>query len=214
MRDFTQQTGLKRQYDREQVATVQGLNSSPASGTIKSLDIDDFDVLAEAHGIYPEVSRIITSTIREYERQGGVFFADVKYGEFYDHRTGKPALLQTSFNKYGQVILNVNSKLLGGHSIEEIDGRIAATKSNLPQSLREATIHECGHAKAYYGKTEKEIETMNTKLAANGVPGISSIAEEDGAECIAEVEVLLSRGEEVPVEAMELYEKYTRGVGK
>ena len=32
----------------------------------------------------------------------------------------------------------------------------------------------------------------------------------DGAECIAEVEVLLSRGEKVPKKAMDLYNKYIK----
>ena len=41
-----------------------------------------------------------------------------------------------------------------------------------------------------------------------GVEGISEIALADGAECIAEVEILLHRGESVPKEAMELYRKY------
>lgn len=42
-----------------------------------------------------------------------------------------------------------------------------------------------------------------------GVDGISRIAEIDGAECIAEVEVLLSRGAIIPKEAKVLYDKYT-----
>lgn len=52
---------------------------------------------------------------------------------------------------------------------------------------------------------------MNDQIKGLGVEGISRIAKNDGAECIAEVEVLLSRGETVPEEAMALYNKYVKG---
>jgi hypothetical protein len=90
-------------------------------------------------------------------------------------------------------------------SIEEIDKKIASTAINLPSNLKEAIIHECGHAKSYYGKSISEIKEMNKNLLTKGVKGISKIAETDGAECIAEVEVLLSRESKVPPEAMKLY---------
>lgn len=41
--------------------------------------------------------------------------------------------------------------------------------------------------------------------------GISPIAAKDGTECIAEVEVLLKRGDKIPDEAMKLYKRYMRG---
>ncbi len=53
-----------------------------------------------------------------------------------------------------------------------------------------------------------EIKSIIAELENIGVEGISEIALEDGAECIAEVEILLHRGESVPKEAMELYRKY------
>ena len=42
--------------------------------------------------------------------------------------------------------------------------------------------------------------------------GISETAGKDGTELIAEVEVLLFRGEQVPEDAMEIYNKYIGGV--
>lgn len=96
-------------------------------------------------------------------------------------------------------------------TIDEIGEKIAGTKDNLPQNLIEAVIHECGHAKAYYGKTIRQVAAMNDDLLSKGVDGISEIAKLDGAEAIAEVEVLLYRGFEVPEEAMKLYNEYVKG---
>lgn len=110
--------------------------------------------------------------------------------------------------------LNVNSRLLGGKSVEETNSMIAKYDFNLPQTLRKAVIHECGHAKAYYRKSVKDIYIMNDTLKSKGVDGVSPIASIDGAECIAEVEVLLSRGATVPDEAMLIYNKYVKGISK
>jgi len=75
-------------------------------------------------------------------------------------------------------------------------------------------VHECGHAKAYYRKSVQEIKEMNKIIKDKGVEGISLIAAADGAECIAEVEVLLYRGEKVPPKALELYQKWIGGEAK
>lgn len=52
---------------------------------------------------------------------------------------------------------------------------------------------------------------MYKKLSEDTVMGISRIADEDGAEAIAEIEVLLTRNEIVSDEAMTLYNKYMIG---
>lgn len=136
--------------------------------------------------------------------------SEAHFGEFYDTDTGKPALFQVFMNANGLVDINVNTTFLAGRSLEEIDQRIAKVITNTPRTLQEAVVYECGHAKAYYRKTAKEVKEMNDALASRGVNGISIIAERDGAECIAEVEVLLFRGEEVPKTAMELYREFIK----
>ena len=52
------------------------------------------------------------------------------------------------------------------------------------------------------------------ELADVHIDGISLTAFEDGAECIAETEVLLYRNAEVPKKAKALYDKYTGGKTK
>ena len=105
-------------------------------------------------------------------------------------------------------LIREEPSILAGRTLEEIDAQIARTDSNLPNSLREAVVHECGHARAYKGKTPKEISAMNESLSNRGVDGISPIAEMDGAECIAEIEVMLYRGEQVSDAAMHLYNEF------
>ncbi len=63
----------------------------------------------------------------------------------------------------------------------------------------------------YSGKRIGEMGRIVEELKDKGVAGISVIAQEDGFECISEVEVLLSRGARVPSAALELYHKYIKG---
>lgn len=181
------------------------------SSKIKSLDIDDFNMMASSNKIKDEVSAVIGNTIKEFEKSGGMYISEAHFGEFYNDETGKQALFQIFNGTNGLTQLNVNSRILGGKTVDEVNALLAGTKSNLPQTIEEAIAHECGHAKAYYGKSVKEIEAMNEELKNMGIEGISQDALRDGAECIAEVEVLIYRGSKVPKAAMDLYNKYVRG---
>jgi hypothetical protein len=87
---------------------------------------------------------------------------------------------------------------------------LSDTKNNLAKNLREAIIHECGHAKSLKGKTIKEISDFYKEIADARIDGISEIALKDGAEALAEIEILISRGAEVSEQAMNFYNKYMR----
>ncbi len=181
------------------------------SDIIKSIDVDDFDLMASTTDIKPEVYNVISETIREYEAKGGMYISEVHFGDYYDIQTNEPALLQTTQNEFGLTVMNINSRILGGKTLDEVNGIISRTKQNLPQNLREAVVHECGHAKAYYQKSVQDIKEMNAILEEKHIPEVSIIAEKDGAECIAEVEVMLYRKEKVPDEALKLYNEYVKG---
>lgn len=224
---FSKAAGLRTQTERAEVAgfghkqanaadkayrnNQSVLEKSTKSGIVKSLDIDDFQMMASGKEIRPEVSDIIGKTIKEFEAKGGIHISAANFGDFYDEASGKSALFQVLPNQYGLVEINVNSRLLSGLTISEADAMIAKTKFNLPNTLREAVAHECGHAKLIHGLKLKEIETLYAELKDIHIDGISPTAFEDGVECIAEIEVLLYRGEKIPKEARELYDKYIGG---
>lgn len=223
---FSKAANLPEQYERMEKAGFtwkhgkaaekaarnykKDFTSAVRNGTIKSIDIDDFELMADINDVQPEVYEVIGSTIKAFEKQGGMYISEAHFGEFYDAATGKPALFQVFMNANGLVDININSGYLAGKSVEDIDVAMATVERNLPRTLQEAVVHECGHAKAYYQKTAKEVAAMNEALLHRGVDGISAIASMDGAECIAEVEVLLFRGEPVPDEAIALYNRYVK----
>lgn len=183
---------------------------SSKTGIIKSLDVDDFNILAEAKEIKPEVSTTISDTIKEFEAKGGMYISAAEFGDFYDEATGSPALFQVVPNQYGMTVLNVNSRVLGGLSVDEADEKIRQTTANLPKTLKEAIVHECGHAKLIHGLKPNEVKQLYDELEKYHIDGISKTANSDGAECIAEVEVLLYRNDNVPDEAMKLYDRFVR----
>ena len=203
---------------QQNIGGIKGYNGGNAltggggSGIIKSLDVDDFNLMATSakNEILPKVAQVISDTIKEYEKGFKMHIMSFNFGTYYDRVTKKPALFQIDADYLGMTVLNVNTSLLGGKTLEEVNEMIRNTTSNIPRDLREAVIHECGHAKTIFRKSPAEIKKIYDDLKDKGVAGISDIAAMDGAECIAEVEVLLSRGENVPEEAMKLYKKYVR----
>lgn len=207
-----QQKESRIEYAKNGGKTLEKLANTGGSSIIKSLDLDDFEVVAYGREIKQEVLDMIYGTIKSFERKGGMRISEAHFGEYFSQETGKPALFQVFVTPQGLTEININEVILKEKTLEEINKEIAKTDANLPRNLHEAIIHECGHAKAYYGKTVMEVSEMNTAIKDRGVTGISPIAELDGADCIAEVEVLLYRGEPVPEAAMLLYKEYVKGI--
>lgn len=216
--DFLEQTGLKRQIDLEQIAkkvekqaphAEKKVEKTAGRSTIKSIDIDDLKAATYGKNIDLEVEDVIYRTIKADERKGDLFISNVVIKNIAPAKNGIP-VLQVEPDQYGILQLNVNSAVIAGKSLAEIDAMFAGSHNTLANSLEEATKHECGHAKLINGLNVKQIEELYSKLEKIHVEGISDIAYSDGAECIAEVEILLFRGEEVPEEAMKLYEKYIK----
>ena len=81
----------------------------------------------------------------------------------------------------------------------------------MENNLQEAVWHENGHAKTYFNKTIDEVEEINNELDNIHFDNLSPTASQNGSELIAEVEVLLKRGEEVPREAIDIYKRYIGG---
>ncbi len=103
--------------------------------------------------------------------------------------------------------MNINQSFFEGRTLEQINAEIAASKMSITNSLYEAAIHEAGHAKLIRGKSIDAIKILYNELSTKGIEGISYIGEHDGAEAIAEIEALISRGKSLTKEAKELYEE-------
>ena len=100
--------------------------------------------------------------------------------------------------------------MLKGKSVKEIDEMLLKSKNTLARNFKESIIHECGQAKAIYGMKISEIEKLYEELGNIHIENISGIALEDGAEALAEIEILLSRNVEIPNEASIFYNKYMK----
>lgn len=143
----------------------------------------------------------------------GMFFNDVVIEKIADEN-GRKVLLQTEPYFGGQralTRLKINETIFEDRSLEEINEQIKKSSDILANNLQEAVWHENGHAKTYFNKSFSEIENINKELEEIHYDGLSFIASLDGSELIAEIEVLLKRGEDVPDEALEIYSKYIGG---
>lgn len=213
-KDFCRQTGLKRQAERSFIggkAAGKGLNGAAKSGIIKNIDLDDLDFVTYNTGMKEEVVKYIGNTVKELEQSLGVRFNYVS-NEIKSTGSHGTAIFQTepvSFGR-GKVLLqlNINTEFLAGKSIADIDKMFKEAQNTVVNSTREALIHECGHAKLIKGLTGEQIVELYKYLSSHTVKDISFIANKDGAEAIAEIEVLLTRNEIVSDEAKDFYNKH------
>ena len=215
---------LKRQYDAaEGSGSRQKINylrrkqyekkaNNVKSDLIKNIDIDDLRVAAYNKDISDEVIDLIGNTVLEGEKKYGFFISNVSVMPIAPNDHGGVPLMQIEPIDYGKgtvgIKLNINQDALAGMSLEKINNRIKKSKSTMAQTLEEAVWHECGHAKMISGKSSDEIRALYSELSSKGVHGISTAAEEDGAEALAEAEIFIHRNERMPEELKKLYLEY------
>ena len=126
---------------------------------------------------------------------------------------GDLIVFQTDPKKAGtffDTVLVLNEDVLGGKSVAEIDAMFKAAKGTIANSLEDAIVHEMYHAKLIYGLNYAQLESLYDELSGIHIEGISKTAFIDGSECIAEMGVLIERGEKdkIPEDALKLFERY------
>ena len=183
------------------------LQNGAESGIIKSLEADDFEFVASAKGVDDEVSSVIANTVKRYEDSGEAYINEFKFDSIASRNAGT-VLLQIEPIAKGILRLNVNTDVIGGQTLNDLNSRIAASSDIVANSLEEAVIHECGHAKLIMGLSVEAIKALYDELKDVHIDGISETAYYDGAEAIAEIEILLARGEQISEEAKAFYDKY------
>ncbi len=179
------------------------------SGIIKNITIDDFEDAALGKEIQQEILNVINDNCKDK----GMFFNEVSIEKIPDE-DGKKVLLQTEPYFGGQRVLTrlkINENVFMGRSLNEINKQINESPNIVANNLQEAVWHENGHAKTYFNKTIDEVEEINNELDNIHFDKLSPTASQNGSELIAEVEVLLKRGEEVPREAINIYKRYIGG---
>lgn len=177
-------------------------------GIIKSINVDDYDLIVSGKKIAPEVNDVILTTMKQCEKDGGFVISEIS-DKVEPSESGGTPVLQIVPMSNGLLKLNVNVQYLSGKSLEEVNQAFVHTERNLAQSLEEAVIHESGHAISIKGKTAPEVDRFYQELKNQGKPGVSDIALSDGAELLAELEILRHRKTPVSKELSDFYEKYT-----
>ena len=188
---------------------TKSVEKSSNSDIIKNITINDFEDAALGKEIQQEILNVINDNCKDK----GMFFNEVSIEKIPDE-DGKKVLLQTEPYFGGQRVLTrlkINENVFMGRSLNEINKQINESPNIVANNLQEAVWHENGHAKTYFNKTIDEVEEINNELDNIHFDNLSPTASQNGSELIAEVEVLLKRGEEVPREAIDIYKRYIGG---
>lgn len=202
------------------------LTGEAESGIIKAITIKDIQNSDTGEVISDECKKTIFNTLKA---QGAAYIYDeVKVVKIPRDKEGRMELLRTnaiSSPGYPKVILEINEEAFGGKTKAYMDKLIKLQKYSTANSLEEAVIHECAHAKVINGKFYSQYKAIDEELSGpfftQPIKGradkkslkdlageISEYAQKDGLECIAESHVKLSRKEYIPEELKILHDQY------
>lgn len=211
----------------------RGLTNSRSNGIINAISIQDIQT-ADANGIISNDCReTIVNTIQRMKKEGTYFaFDDIRIVDIPHNRNGSIDVLRTNaIDRAGNpyIVLEINSSAFTGRNRVEIDRMFLGAQNTVCNSLEDAVIHEVGHARTIYDRSYANYERINEELGdiftaplkdradkkslRDLAAKVSELAQKDGLECIAECGVKLSRGEPIPAELKEFYDKYTNGGG-
>lgn len=188
-------------------ANKKSVAKSSKKSIIKNIDVDDFEVVTYGKNIDAEVSKVIVDIMTKRETDGGFVISEISAKSISPTKDGTP-VLQIEPLPNGLLQLNLNTDKLSDKTLEEINKMFFESKLSVVDTLEEAIIHESGHAISIFGKSSNEVQDLYETLSQVHIDGISFIAYNDGAEALAELEVLRSRGAKVSIEMQEFYEKY------
>ncbi len=194
------QTGLAK--------SVKPLEKSTESGIVKSITVDNLKAAVNGGAIKEEVAVKIADVLEAHNASNLYNGAVVK-------KLGSKIVFQTDVQKVGtffNAMFVLNEDMLGGKTIKEIDAIFKNANNTVADSLKDAVIHEIYHSKLIYGLNYAQLINLYDELNDIHIKGLSNIAYNDGAECIAETGVLIERGErsEIPAEALKLFERFIR----
>lgn len=220
LNSFCKRTGLLPDRSRQQAygfgkSTAQKavwrkkktVAKSAEKSIIKSIDIDDFEVVTYGKNFNAEVSKVIIDTMSKCESEGGFIISEIVAKSLPKNDKGTP-VLQIEPLSNGLLQLSLNTDILPGKTLDKINQIFANSKLSIANTLEEAVWHESGHAKTIFGMRSEDVKKLYDELSKIHIEGISIIAYDDGAEALAELEVLRKRGVKVSKEWMQFYEKY------
>jgi SPP1 gp7 family putative phage head morphogenesis protein len=202
-------SGDKTNLVKEAQNIEKRLKPESQGSIIKNIDIDDMKTVAYGKDIDEQVIQIIYDALKPGERAGDYYISEVSIKSISS--VNGTTLLQIEPVDAGRVAmlrLNINQDAFAGKTVDELNEWIKSSNSTVASSVQEVAIHESGHAKTISGLSITDIEKVYAELSGKGIEGISPLAFEDGAEALAEIEVLLNRGNDISQEARDLYEQY------
>lgn len=181
--------------------------------TSKNITVESLRAKASVEGVVidDKILSLIVDTVDEFESKlNKKLFNMVDVTDIPPTPSGKKVVLQTDVVQQARTmyILRLNSNVFNGATLDELDALFAKSKRVVAKNLKEAVIHEIGHVRCMLGKRRPQIQEMWNELYEVKVSGISSLADEDGAEAIAESEILVYNGVAISEELKRLREIY------
>lgn len=198
------------QWDRKQAAAARGAAqryNTRRNSVVKSISLDDLQkVNVGSNGnsiISSDIIDEIGKTLKDKGALGsfdGVSMINTDMGIVFNTKTSQRG-------SWCSNELQINKGFFAGKTLEQANFDMKAARNTVCNSVSDAVIHEVYHAKT----ADKMNYSMYEALSeTGGAKGVSTTAQKDALEAIAEIGVLYERGEydNISEEDRALFEEY------
>lgn len=185
---------------------LKAVENSENGSIIRSIKVDDIKAAVSSGTIKEDVAVKIADVLEAHN-------ASTLFDKVATKKLGNNIVFQTEPQKVGtffDVALIMNEDMLGGKTVAEIDAIFSAASNTIANSMNDAVIHEMYHSKLIRNLNYAQLESLYDELNSIHIEGLGKTAMIDGSECIAEIGVLIERGEKdkAPQKAIDLYERF------
>lgn len=185
---------------------LKSVENSENGNIIRSIRVDDIKAAVSGGTIKEEIAVKIADVLDAHN-------ASYLFDKVTTKKLGNSIVFQTEPQKVGtffDVDFVMNEDILGGKTIAEIDAIFSAASNTIANSMTDAVIHEMYHSKLIRNLNYAQLENLYDELNSIHIEGLGKTAMIDGSECIAEVGILVERGEtdKVPQKALDLFERF------
>ena len=180
-----------KQFEDFKAKYLKAVEKPENGSIIKSIKVDDIKVAVSGGTIKEEVAVRIADVLETHN-------ASYLFDKAITKKLGNNIVFQTEPQKVGtffDVAFIMNEDVLGGKSIAEIDAMFSIASNTISDSMNDAVIHEMYHSKLIRNLNYAQLESLYDELNSIHIEGLGKTAMIDGSECIAEVGVLIERGE-------------------
>ncbi|MCX7715033.1 MAG: minor capsid protein [Clostridia bacterium] len=187
----------------------QYVDNKGDSGIIKNIEVPE--TAKSVNGLSQDIIDEVNNTVSNMKKDYTILLDDIVVEELGKGFEKVPFQYQgRPKGTWLNSVLVINKDFKFDGNLNSFNRRIESDLTTASNDVSDLVKHELAHVMTFQGQSVSVADRINVELKEQFVAGVSIYADKtkDGSECIAEAFVRYSNGEDIPLEAKTLIDKY------